>query len=80
MAASSDPDREQTVAEFVRARRRANDLTQGDLAELAGVGRRLISDIEQGKETLRMDGVNAVLAVFGMRLGIVEQDRKGEVR
>ncbi|NIA03641.1 MAG: transcriptional regulator, partial [Nitrospirae bacterium] len=31
----------------------------------AGVGLRFIRDLEQGKQTLRMDKVNQVLALFG---------------
>lgn len=79
MTAAPDPDREQALAAFVRARRRANGLTQTQLGELAGVGRRLISEIERGKPTVRMDGVNTVLAVFGKRLGIVDIKRRGAV-
>ena len=73
-----DPDREQSVGSFVRQRRRANQLTQQQLGELAGVGRRFVSELERSKPTLRMDGVNAVLAVFGQRLGVVPLARDGE--
>ena len=57
---------------FVRERRSANRMTQQQLGELAGTGTRVISDIENGKPTLRMDAVNAVLAVFGKMLGVRE--------
>lgn len=40
-------------------------MTQEELAEKAGVGLRFIRELEQGKETLRMDKVNQVLALFG---------------
>ena len=40
-------------------------MTQEDLAIKAGVGLRFIRELEQGKETLRMDKVNQVLALFG---------------
>jgi y4mF family transcriptional regulator len=70
------PDRGQSIADFVRARRKANGLIQVQLAELAGVGRRLVVDIERGKPTLRMDAVNAVLAVFGKTLGVVDAPRE----
>ncbi|MBI4604465.1 MAG: helix-turn-helix transcriptional regulator, partial [Planctomycetes bacterium] len=63
------PDRENKLAAFVQARRKANRMTQADLAELAGVGRRLVVELEKGKPTLRMDAVIAVLAVFGKTLG-----------
>jgi y4mF family transcriptional regulator len=63
------------IGEFVRQRRRANHLTQRQLGELAGVGLRLVSELERGKVTLRMDAANRVLAVFGMMLGPVEAPR-----
>ena len=53
---------------FVKSRRRSMGLTQKDLADRAGVGLRFIHDLEQGKESLRMDKVNQVLALFGHRL------------
>ncbi len=52
-------------------------MTQRELAEVAGVGTRLVSELERGKKTLRMDAVNAVLAVFGKRLGVVDSERTG---
>lgn len=60
---------------FVRRRRKANGLTQRELAELAGVGVRLVSELERGKPTLRLDAVRAVLAVFGMTVGVVPMPR-----
>ncbi|MEZ6038698.1 MAG: helix-turn-helix domain-containing protein [Planctomycetota bacterium] len=65
------PDRE-SVASFVRDRRRQANLTQRQLAELVGSGVRVISELENGKPTLRMDAVNRVLAAFGKRLGVVD--------
>lgn len=64
------------VGEFVRARRKSNGLSQQALAELAGVSQPFLSDLEQGKATLRMDAVNRVLAVFGKRLGVVDAPRE----
>ncbi len=69
------PDRE-SIAAFVRERRGAAGLTQQQLAELVGTGTRLISDLERGKPTLRMDAVNRVLAAFGKRLGPVDMLRE----
>jgi y4mF family transcriptional regulator len=66
------------VAEFVRRRRFANHLSQRELGELAGVGTRLISELERGKPTLRMDAVNRVLAVFGQMLGQIDAPRVEE--
>jgi y4mF family transcriptional regulator len=60
------------LIQFVKQRRKQIGLTQQDLAERAGVGLRFIRDLEQGKETLRMDKVNEVLALFGHELAPVE--------
>lgn len=69
-------DSSKTIGEFVRSRRKANNFTQQQLGELAGVGTRLISELERGKTTLRMDAVNKVLRVFGKMLGCVEAPRE----
>jgi y4mF family transcriptional regulator len=60
------------IGDFIRERRKANRLTQRALAELAGVGTRLISELERGKPTVRLDGVDQVLRVFGKKVGIVD--------
>lgn len=56
---------------FVKQKRKRVNLTQQALAEKAGVGLRLVRDIEQGKINLNMVGVNKVLALFGHELGPV---------
>ncbi len=53
------------ISNFVKYNRNRLRLTQEELAEKAGVGLRFIRELEQGKETLRMDKVNQVLALFG---------------
>ena len=61
-----------TIAVFVKDARRKFDLTQVDLADKAGVGLRFVRELEQGKQTLRMDKVNQVLRLFGRQAGPVE--------
>lgn len=53
---------------LIKERRRALSLTQQDLANRAGVGLRFIRELEQGKNSLRLDKVNQVLALFGHRM------------
>jgi y4mF family transcriptional regulator len=60
------------IGEFVRLRRKASGFTQGELGDLAGVGRRFVSELEMAKPTLRLNSVNKVLTVFGKTLGIVD--------
>jgi hypothetical protein len=38
------------------------------LADRAGLGLRFIRELEQGKQTLRLDKVNQVMALFGHRM------------
>lgn len=53
------------VALFVKEQRRKVRLTQVELALKAGVGLRFVRDLEQGKETVMINKVNQVLALFG---------------
>jgi y4mF family transcriptional regulator len=56
------------IANFVKYNRTKANMTQAELAQRAGVGLRFIRDLEQGKETLRLDKVNQVLQLFGYNL------------
>ncbi len=60
---------------YIKQKRRECHLTQVDLAMKSGVGLRFVRDLEQGKQTLRMDKVNQVLALFGKELGPVDAPR-----
>ena len=60
------------IKKFIKEKRVAAGLTQPELAEKAGVGLRFVRDLEQGKQTLRLDKVNQVLQLFGYQLGPVE--------
>lgn len=57
---------------FVKQKRKQLDLTQEELARRAGVGLRFVRELEQGKQTLRLDRVNQVLALFGHRMAPVK--------
>ncbi len=59
------------LSDFIREKRKAVQLTQPELAEKAGVGLRFIRELEQGKQTLRLDKVNQVLQLFGYEVGAV---------
>ena len=64
-----------TIAEFIKTMRKQYHLTQIDLSEKSGVGLRFIRDLEQGKETLRLDKLNQVLNLFGYEVGPIKQDK-----
>jgi y4mF family transcriptional regulator len=61
------------LAEFLKSKRKSVKLTQEELAFKAGIGLRVLREMEQGKPTLRMDKVNQVLGLFGAELGVVEK-------
>lgn len=52
------------IAQFIRANRKAAGLTQEEFAMRSGLGLRFVRELEQGKETVRMDKVNVALAMF----------------
>ena len=54
------------IAEFIKKNRKAAGLTQEQFAMRAGLGLRFVRELEQGKETVRMDKVNIALGMFGM--------------
>lgn len=60
-----------SIADFVKEKRKSVKLTQPELAEKAGVGLRFIRELEQGKQSLRLDKVNQVLQLFGYEVGPV---------
>ena len=59
------------LSTYVKEMRRQFGLTQVDLAAKSGVGLRFLRELEQGKETLRLDKVNQVLMLFGHEVGPV---------
>ncbi|WP_101690207.1 helix-turn-helix transcriptional regulator [Dysgonomonas massiliensis] len=64
-----------SLSAYVKQMRKQYGLTQIDLSEKAGVGLRFVRELEQGKETLRMDKVNQVLNLFGAELAPAPMDR-----
>ena len=46
--------------------RKEAGLTQEEFAMRSGLGLRFVRELEQGKETVRMDKVNTALAMFNM--------------
>ena len=55
------------IAKFIKENRKTAGLTQEEFAIRSGLGLRFVRELEQGKETVRMDKVNAALAMFDMQ-------------
>ncbi|MFK8055922.1 MAG: helix-turn-helix transcriptional regulator [Saprospiraceae bacterium] len=58
-------------SKLVRTKRKAEGMTQAELAQTAGVGVRFVRELEAGKPTLRIDKINQVLWLFGYEAGPV---------
>jgi HTH-type transcriptional regulator/antitoxin HipB len=55
------------LAQFLQQHRKIADLTQLELAELAGVGKTVIYDIEHGKMTIKLDTLLRILAALNIQ-------------
>lgn len=64
------------IAEFVKENRKAAGLTQKQFALRSGLGLRFVRELEQGKETVRMDKVNVALAMFNAEAAPRKKDNK----
>ena len=55
-----------TIGDYIKQERKRAGLTPEEFALRAGLGLRFVRELEQGKETVRMDKVNQALRMFGM--------------
>jgi HTH-type transcriptional regulator/antitoxin HipB len=63
------------LASEVRARRAILRLTQHDLAHLAGVSERFVRFVEQGKPSVQLDSLLALLDTLGLELQLTTRTR-----
>ena len=56
------------IAKIIRLHRRAARLSRIELAELAGVGKTVIYDIEKGKVSVQLDTLTKILKVLNITL------------
>jgi HTH-type transcriptional regulator/antitoxin HipB len=64
------------LAAEVRARRGRLGLTQQDLADMAGVSERFVRFVEQGKPSIQLDSLTAVLETLGLELRLAARPGK----
>ena len=67
-----------SLSEYVKSMRKRYNLTQVELSEKSGVGLRFVRELEQGKQTLRLDKVNQVLNLFDAEVGAVQITKSDE--
>ena len=53
------------IGEYIKQERKKAGLTQEEFAMRSGLGLRFVRELEQGRETVRLDKVNQALAMFG---------------
>jgi y4mF family transcriptional regulator len=56
------------LATIIKRHRKAANLTQLELAELAGVGKTVVFDIEKGKETVKIQTLRKILKVLNIEM------------
>jgi HTH-type transcriptional regulator / antitoxin HipB len=70
MAVKIDIESIRSFGGIVRFHRKEAGLSRADLAAIAGVGKTVIYDIENGKETVRLNTLLKVLAVLNIRVSL----------
>lgn len=55
-----------TLTEVVKVHRKKAKLTQAELAKLAGVGKTVVWDLENGKESVRWDTLQKIFRILNI--------------
>lgn len=58
----------QILAEIIKKHRKAGCLSQLQLAELSGVGKTAVFDLERGKATVQLDTLRKILSVLNIKV------------
>ncbi|MCK9640209.1 MAG: helix-turn-helix domain-containing protein [Prolixibacteraceae bacterium] len=59
------------LATVLKKHRKAAGLSQLQLAEMAGVGKTVIFDIEKGKETVQLDTLRKILNALNIKVQLI---------
>lgn len=60
-----------TLSIIIKKHRKAAKLSQIQLAEMAGVGKTVVYDIEKGKETIQLATLRKILKVLNIKIELV---------
>lgn len=63
----------QQIGKMVRFHRKKARITQEHLAELAGLGKTVIFDVEKGKMTIQLDTLLKILHVLNIKIEFYSQ-------
>jgi len=61
----------QLLASLIRKHRKAAGVSQLQLAEMAGVGKTAVFDLEKGKETIQLDTLRKILTVLNIKVQLI---------
>lgn len=64
------------LGQLVRQVRKSQGLTQEDLSAIAGIGPRLIGEVERGKETAEIGKVFQLLKILGLTISVEPRNIK----
>jgi HTH-type transcriptional regulator/antitoxin HipB len=67
----------QRIGQLIRGERRAQGLTQDDLALLADLSRKTVADVERGKPTVQLATLLQILDALGLNLDVRKGVRGG---
>ncbi len=56
------------LADIILFHRKRSGLTQIELAEMAGVGKNMVYELEKGKQSVRLDNLFKVLRILNIEL------------
>jgi y4mF family transcriptional regulator len=56
------------LSHIIKKHRKASGLSQLQLAEMAGVGKTVVFDLEKGKETIQLDTLRKMLLVLNIKV------------
>ncbi|NQT58607.1 MAG: helix-turn-helix transcriptional regulator [Bacteroidetes bacterium] len=56
------------IGKLIRRHRKKAGITQKELADLAGVGKTTVFDVENNKQTVRFENIMRLLAVLNIKL------------
>lgn len=65
-----------TLGKLIRSERKRQQLTQEQLAAVAGVGVRFVRELESGKETCRLGLALALLQTLGFTVSVAARGAK----
>jgi len=71
---------EPDIAKVIRFHRKQSGMSQIELADMAGIGKTAVFDLEKGKTSVRFDTLSKVLEVLNIRIVLESPLMKGYLK